>query len=50
MLLYVRGLLWWGEAAAVVEDKERLLVDWCCAVEDVAAVLELACKSVGTTK
>jgi hypothetical protein len=48
LLLYVGALLWWGEAAAAADDTEELLVDWCCAVEDVAAVVELACKSVGT--
>jgi hypothetical protein len=47
MLLYVGGLLWWGEAAAAAEDAESLLQDWRCAVEDVAAVLEVACKTVG---
>ncbi|KAJ7665758.1 hypothetical protein B0H17DRAFT_1210765 [Mycena rosella] len=46
MLLYVGGLLWWGEAAATADEKERksLLGDWCRAVEDVSNVLAEALK------
>ncbi|KAJ7899926.1 hypothetical protein B0H13DRAFT_2336684 [Mycena leptocephala] len=47
MLLYVGSLLWWGEAAVAAEDTESLLQDWRCTVEDVAAVLEVVCNTVG---
>jgi hypothetical protein len=50
MLLYVGSLLWWGEAAVAAEDTESLLQDWRCAVEDVAAVLEVVCNTVGAAK
>ncbi|KAJ7813176.1 hypothetical protein B0H13DRAFT_2382726 [Mycena leptocephala] len=46
VLLYVGALLWWGEAAAAAPEAEKLLEDWCLAVDDVAAVLGEARKAV----
>ncbi|KAJ7899933.1 hypothetical protein B0H13DRAFT_2336692 [Mycena leptocephala] len=48
MLLYLGGLLWWGESAAAVP---ALLADWKLAVEDVSVVLVAAieCESANPT-
>ncbi|KAK7052712.1 hypothetical protein R3P38DRAFT_2763051 [Favolaschia claudopus] len=52
MLLYIGGLLWWGEAAASKEgaEKEILLADWRLAVEDVKEVLSEVVKPVGESR
>ncbi|KAJ7712106.1 hypothetical protein B0H16DRAFT_1744532 [Mycena metata] len=53
MLLYVGGLLWWGEAAAAEEDKDAsavFLAEWKTAVKDVTEVLRAAVASVGGKK
>jgi hypothetical protein len=48
MLLYVGGLLWWGEAAAATGERaSMLLADWRLAVEDVCAVLSEVVKGMG---
>ncbi|KAJ7794069.1 hypothetical protein B0H14DRAFT_3497393 [Mycena olivaceomarginata] len=39
ILLYLGGLLWWGEAAAVEGAGSELLKDWGLAVDNVCAVL-----------
>jgi hypothetical protein len=48
VLLYMGGLLWWGEAAAAAPESEDLLKDWRLAVDDVAAVLRGAREAVDT--
>ncbi|KAJ7176399.1 hypothetical protein C8R43DRAFT_943184 [Mycena crocata] len=53
LLLYIGGLLWWGEAAAgTVEEEESdtLLDEWREAVVDVSAVLVEAVKRVGAIR
>ncbi|KAJ7464941.1 hypothetical protein B0H11DRAFT_2240370 [Mycena galericulata] len=48
MLIYLAGLLWWGEAAAAAEERSaELLADWRLAVDDVAGVLAEALKAGG---
>jgi hypothetical protein len=50
MLLYVVGLLWWGEAAVAEENAKALLEDWKVAVLDVALVLGRATEAVRVCK
>ncbi|KAF8135297.1 hypothetical protein K438DRAFT_1786924 [Mycena galopus ATCC 62051] len=46
VLLYVGGLLWWGEAAAGESGRRaELLADWLLAVDDVCGVLDAALKT-----
>ncbi|KAJ7021710.1 hypothetical protein C8F04DRAFT_1273375 [Mycena alexandri] len=47
LLLYLGGLLWWGEAAAGDEESEVLLRDWSIAVDDVTYALKMAVSCVG---
>jgi hypothetical protein len=47
MLLYLGGLLWWGEAAAAEGAGSELLNDWGFAVDEVCAVLGEVVKVVG---
>ncbi|KAJ7848610.1 hypothetical protein B0H14DRAFT_3453018 [Mycena olivaceomarginata] len=42
LLLYMGGLLWWGEAAAAVTDSKMLLGDWRVAVLDMVCALRVA--------
>ncbi|KAJ7304574.1 hypothetical protein DFH08DRAFT_976752 [Mycena albidolilacea] len=42
LLLYMGGLLWWGEAAAAATDSKMLLGDWRVAVLDMACALRVA--------
>ncbi|KAJ7860611.1 hypothetical protein B0H14DRAFT_2576580 [Mycena olivaceomarginata] len=42
LLLYMGGLLWWGEAAAAATDSKMLLGDWRIAVLDMACALRVA--------
>ncbi|KAJ7886248.1 hypothetical protein B0H14DRAFT_2563547 [Mycena olivaceomarginata] len=42
LLLYMGGLLWWGEAAAASTDSTMLLGDWRVAVLDMACALRVA--------
>ncbi|KAJ7832651.1 hypothetical protein B0H14DRAFT_3463264 [Mycena olivaceomarginata] len=42
LLLYMGGLLWWGEAAAAATDSKMLLGDWRVAVLNMACALRVA--------
>ncbi|KAJ7469927.1 hypothetical protein B0H11DRAFT_2238069 [Mycena galericulata] len=51
VLMYVGGLLWWGEAAVADEEQgKELLADWHLAVDDVCRVLEEVVKPVGPSR
>ncbi|KAJ7843811.1 hypothetical protein B0H13DRAFT_1648264 [Mycena leptocephala] len=50
VLLYVAGLLWWGEAAVGEENAKALLEDWKVAMLDVALVLGRAKEAVHVCK
>ncbi|KAJ7504116.1 hypothetical protein B0H11DRAFT_2221563 [Mycena galericulata] len=51
VLMYIGGLLWWGEAAAADEEQAKeLLADWHLAVQDVRRVLEEVVKPVGPSR